>query len=868
MVPRCLRVLLFSTVAMSASAGWAQDSAKGAAAAPEPSGAGAAQAGNAIGEIVVTAQRRAENVQRVPIAVTAITSEALEARGITSVAALTNLAPNTTLDAGTPFSGSGSVLAAYIRGIGSNDFAFNIDPGVGVYLDGVYLARTVGANQDLLDVERIEVLKGPQGTLFGRNTIGGAISIVTHDPGHAFAFKGEVTTGSFRRLDARGTADIPFTPALGATVSFGVTTRNGYMKRIPFPFDQPYLIEPSSIYKLAGYDTARREGGDDSWNGRIKLKWDDGGRVRATVVGDYSRTDSTATPATLLGTTEFVPGPFAGLAQFDLVTPGGPTALDVVSGTSGFLFAGLYNFCINSDPAQIAARNAQALCGVRGTPLNPAGLKPAYGGANVDADPLNNRLPYDSRFITGDRDKSYSTGPNFSKLTSWGLLGILEGDLSSEVTLKSITGYREVHWNAGMDYDGSPLNILHLTFDMNQKQFSQEVQVLGSLLDNSLKFVLGGYYFQESGDLLDNVTTGAGFLEIDGPNTFDTKNAAVFGQIDWRVMDLIGVTLGGRYTHEKKRFEGGQSDLNGFNYKLFNCPIYGDPCSTALGFPNPSQPLRYYVTGEQRKSFNNFSPKVGLQVYAAPDVMGYGSWSRGYKTGGWTTRLSNPLPYAPDFDEEKAETFEIGLKSRFLDRRVQLNLAAFTTKYKGIQLNFQQGISPTLQNSGNARIKGFEVEATALLIEGLRIDGSIGYTDARYTSVEPASQVAPNFFQAGVFRGASLPKAPKWKVNLSPQYTLTLAGGGALIFLADYTHTTAIWNDTERSFLLRRPSTDLLNLSVTFRPSGQPWELTVGGTNVTDERFVMTGLTNIAAGTITGTYNRPAEWYVTGRVHF
>jgi len=121
-----------------------------------------------IAEIVVTAQKRAENVQDVPIAITAFTAGALQEHAVTSVAALSNLAPNVTLDAGTPFSGSTAVLSAYIRGIGANDFAFNIDPGVGIYLDGVYLARSVGANQDLPDVERIEVLKGPQGTLFGR----------------------------------------------------------------------------------------------------------------------------------------------------------------------------------------------------------------------------------------------------------------------------------------------------------------------------------------------------------------------------------------------------------------------------------------------------------------------------------------------------------------------------------------------------------------------------------------------------------------------------------------------------------------------------------------------------------------------------
>jgi iron complex outermembrane receptor protein len=167
-----------------------------------------------IEQIVVTAQKRAENVQDVPIAISAFTAGALQERAVTSVASLSNIAPNVTLDAGTPFSGSSQVLAAYIRGIGANDFAFNIDPGVGIYLDGVYLARSVGANQDLPDVDRVEVLKGPQGTLFGRNTIGGAISIVTHDPGDQFRFVGSVTTGSYSLINVKGTVDVPIAEGL------------------------------------------------------------------------------------------------------------------------------------------------------------------------------------------------------------------------------------------------------------------------------------------------------------------------------------------------------------------------------------------------------------------------------------------------------------------------------------------------------------------------------------------------------------------------------------------------------------------------------------------------------------------------------
>src|SRR5215472_8990880 len=141
--------------------------------------------------VVVTAEKRAENVQDVPIAITAFSGSAIQDKGITDLHGLSNLTPNVNLDGGAPFSGDSSVLSASIRGIGQDDFAFNLDPGVGVYLDGVYLARTIGANQNLLDVDRIEILKGPQGTLFGRNTIGGAINIVTHTPGNDMRFIGE-----------------------------------------------------------------------------------------------------------------------------------------------------------------------------------------------------------------------------------------------------------------------------------------------------------------------------------------------------------------------------------------------------------------------------------------------------------------------------------------------------------------------------------------------------------------------------------------------------------------------------------------------------------------------------------------------------
>src|SRR5258707_1166198 len=203
----------------------------------------AAQA-DQIEPVIVTAEKRSENVQSVPIAITAFTGSTLQDKGINDLHGLSNLTPNVNLDGGAPFSGDSSVLSASIRGIGQDDFAFNLDPGVGVYLDGVYLARTIGANVDLLDVSRIEILKGPQGTLFGPNTIRRAISIVTRDPGDQFSIEGPATGGSLNRHDFDLTMDIPLSDDLKSSLTFSSVQRDGYQKVIPYNNVNGYNFDP------------------------------------------------------------------------------------------------------------------------------------------------------------------------------------------------------------------------------------------------------------------------------------------------------------------------------------------------------------------------------------------------------------------------------------------------------------------------------------------------------------------------------------------------------------------------------------------------------------------------------------------------
>src|SRR5262245_12290695 len=214
-------------------------------------------------EIIVTSQKREQDIQKVPIAVSAFTSETLKAKAVTDIHSLTNLTPNVNLDASSPFSGDTSVLSASIRGIGQDDFAFNLDPGVGVYLDGVFLARTIGANQNLMDVDRVEILKGPQGTLFGRNTIGGAINIITHVPGPEPRFQAQATIGQYDRRDLGFTADLPITDSLLSSLTVSSIDREGYQDVIPYPTSSPmgvtpFIVDSQTAYPKASLDTSNK----------------------------------------------------------------------------------------------------------------------------------------------------------------------------------------------------------------------------------------------------------------------------------------------------------------------------------------------------------------------------------------------------------------------------------------------------------------------------------------------------------------------------------------------------------------------------------------------------------------------------------
>ena len=343
---------------------------------------------DSIAEVIVTASKMAENNQVVPIAVTALTADALAAKGITNVADLGRNVPNVSFDAGVPFGGSNSVLAAYIRGIGQDDFAFNLDPGVGIYIDGVYLARSVGANASMLDVDRVEVLKGPQGTLFGRNSIGGAVSIITHDPSDTFNYRAEVTGGSFGRLDIQGRVDIPLSDTVRTSLAFSEVHSDGYQRRIPYPgavagssgipdcdalaagTNCVVTYDPLNGTPQAGYQSGTRQGGDNQWTVRGKIAFVPSDDFRATVSTDYTNVNQQAVANTVLN-----------------ISPNTPGAL-----------GGIYNACLLGITVPFNQVCTSPRLGLSPVPVASNPL-PALAGLNVNGNPNDNRLPLDGRYI-------------------------------------------------------------------------------------------------------------------------------------------------------------------------------------------------------------------------------------------------------------------------------------------------------------------------------------------------------------------------------------------------------------------------------------------------------------------------------------
>jgi len=766
-------------------------------------------------EIVVTATKRATGLQDTPIAITAVSAAKLEKQNVDNISEIASFTPNLTFDTTAPVSGLSSGAIVFIRGVGQTDFQLTTDPGVGTYVDGVYASRSAGGVLDVLDLERVEVLRGPQGTLFGRNTIGGAISLISKRPDSEFSGNGSVTVGSRDRFDFAGSVNIPLSDTLRTRISASIRNQDGYVEG---QLDDRDLgdINRDSIRAVAEWEPT------DSFIATLAL---DAGQVKEQNAASRLVGISVALPAVDPAGNPIPPSNVATDFIFNRDTGG----VDVVPRPN-----------IPGAPTLTFLQD----------------IGPDGPGAFVGP-----------QFLAGDLDQTFATGPNGTELDNFG--GSLTLEYKTDFAdFKSITAYRDTSGQFARDADGSPFAVTHTNnFDYDHEQFSQELQVTGDT--GALKWVLGGYYFNETGNDILTVTLPLLFGNVNNFTFVDNESIAAYAQGTYAVTEELSVTGGVRYTNDDKTYsvpEGGAQILNG------PAAVFG-PAGTAAPF---------FAPGDNSESFDDVSYKIGVDYNFGGGTLVYGSFATGFKSGGFNTRYLVPLfanpgldpnnPFAGgllppvSFDEETLESFEVGLKWQGFGNRIRTNIAAFTSNYDDIQLVVFENGAPLTQNAGDARIRGIEAELTAIVKDGLELSVATGFTDAEYTSVNALDPAVNTNTQ--VLIDNELPNTPKFTLSAALDYVKPFNNGYEALFHVDWTHKSSIENDAQNSIFLSEGVTDVFNASIGFSWNDGQYSLTGFVDNFTDERFIESGDSNFGIGFHEANFNRPREGGVKLRAEF
>ena len=626
-------------------------------------------------EIVVTARKREENLQDAPIAVSAFSGDALDFRGVTEIGKLDQFVPNLVLNESTTYSNV-SNAAVYIRGIGQNDFTPVIDPGVGIYVDGVYLGRSVGAVLDIVDVDRIEVLRGPQGTLFGRNTIGGAISLSSKKPDEEFGGKVDVKYGTDDRFNVRGTVNIPFGDKFFARLSAATFMQDGYVTRVVDGKD----LGDQDVVALRGV-----------------LRWLPNNNLDINWSVDYSRERENGNPFVLTGIQPLNVG---------ILTGGGPSM----------------TLAATTLAAQLATGGPPSVLGGEFfNVLHPSGF-PFQFLACFSPQNANNPVCFNQQYIdNGDKKLNYSSDPSYQKLDVWGTGLTVDWQINEKLKVKSISSMRGFEGDFEGDQDGSPIRVSYLIDIYQHEQFSQELQLLGTSFADRLDWIVGGYYFEEDGKNINPVRFSQVYLQSGGH--YDADSWALFAQGTWHFTDQLDLTFGLRYTEDTRDYLPDQ-------YIEFlptgPLPIPG----TNIG----DRPLPYEWTSS---GTSELVPMVNLSYRWNESLMTYITYSEGFKSGGYTQRIFPPEASTPSFDPEFVKSYEGGFKFDGWNDRLRFNVAVFFTDYTDLQLLVADPsrLGPFVSNAGDAEVVGVELEMLLNPAQGLFITGSAGMTDIDRTAL-------------------------------------------------------------------------------------------------------------------------------------
>ncbi len=660
-------------------------------------------------EVVVSARKKSagENAQSVPLTLTAVSGDQIEAAFISDLTELGYTMPNVRLDESS-FPG----VANYtIRGMGFISTIASAEPTVGVFVDGVYLGSNLGSSMGTFDLESVEVLRGPQGTLFGRNVTAGAVVMRSRRPDGEFAGAIRAGVGSGGRELVGGSIEGSLSDTVAAKIYTEFNHRDG-------DFDNTFLNED--------------HGEEDSIFLRPIVVWRPTTDFDLTAIYEYGDIDG--------------------------------------DGTTGRTL---------NDPT---------------TSFYGMGAREPDEASDVE---LN---------FPGKTEIEWN---QFTLEANWNI---------GDGTITSITGYRDVEYGSSGDTDASSIAAAYGFVGVEQDQFSQELRYASRAFDDKLDYTIGFYYFeQELDNTYEVLFFGSAFQRPRGKIEHTTYS--VFAQGDYELATDVYLTAGLRWDNEEK------------------------DATIARGVANCDENFNCNYDFEGSEDWSNITPKIGLSWHVNENVLLYANWSKGFRSGGFNSRATNPTEIPGPYDEEEVVAKEIGLKSDLMGGKARINAAIFSNKYDDLQrVVSDDALNLSIRNAASATIEGAELEITIVPIDSLALQANVGYLDATYDDFPGLDVDGDLIGDPEQAKGLQLVRAPEWTYTFSATYDQSLGNAGSLVSRIAYTYSDDTpMNDANRYTL---EGYELIDASLTWASASEHLSVSLWGKNLTDEAYALTGTTS------------------------
>ncbi|HSZ10070.1 MAG TPA: TonB-dependent receptor [Steroidobacteraceae bacterium] len=804
----------------------------------------------ALEEIIVTAQKRSENLQDVPISVVALSAQQIKDAGITDIRNLTILTPGLTVTS----EGNEAITTARIRGIGTVGDNPGLESSVGVNIDGVYRPRNGVAFGDLGEIEQIEVLYGPQGELFGKNNDAGVINVTTKRPSNTFGVTAEVTGGNFNDREFRSSVTGPLNDIMSGRLYVGFEENSGFLQ----------------VNDGVGPSTQNNTNSRHAINTRGQLLITPADDVEVLLIADYSKRNESCCGAVV----EY-PGPFQGLVNFFSSTPGLGGKAGALGDSPLIGQPGVTRLPQN----YLAYANQPAAQDVRDTGLS------GQVDWNLGFGKLTSITAWRDFTVSGGNDVDY-TGIDLFTFPNNGDANFTDfKQFSEELRLAGKEG--SLNWLVGGFFSNEILSTR--TTGQIGSQFEGYLSSLASLAGGAAlpnPFLVSGL----TGNQYGSTYAGTGY---DDGYQQTARSFALFTNETWNITQGLDLTFGLRGTEEKKtaiaafNSTGGGPGcgalLNNIG-KVLTQPGNAAPFLIGYGCFSGLDP-EFTGTGfNQSNTENNLSGTAKLAYHFTEDVMTYASLANGYKAGGYnlsrvtnTASVADPLGLSPDynthFPRETVDSAEVGIKTTLFNKTLRINAAAFYQRYNDFQLNTFTGVQFVVTSLDRVVSKGVDLDfAWATPISGLTFAGGVTQD---LTNIDNFGNALPDFCggpgnTACTARDNNrLSFAPLWSGALSSTYQIPLSGTLTMRTSVEEKYNSSYNTGSDLDPRKIQAGFGLLNARIGLGAPDESWAVEAWGANLADKYYYAVAFDSpFQYNTIASYLGEPRTFGLTLRVKF